>query len=577
MILALRRRCRCLLLIFPIIAHLTRTLSETTYPAHQLSKRAWVLECSNDPLPSRFGPEYVQQDSRVGAFRTLTALCTDYSDGVGIACNEQGGLRIMQPPSRLLFTQLGRAVLVYCQQNCHCVNIGPDQPAPLPERPDQCSEAETDSFDAQSECSLDSYDAWQAAQRNQNDNTLRDNYVACDGRLFGHPSDFDCQPAHQELHDLRNGGTSPESTGGLTDFHEAQSEFHYSVLWEWILPDYYYHGTCNISLQILAVPQGQGGSGRTYDFGYWSTIDRAVERIRQKCVIPLGQGGWTWTGEYNKIGVYVYAQDSEFDELSALRYNCRVDEDGREICDSEDDDYDYGLNKLLNDTHISTPSSEQGGGITDPSSSTSEQQCGGSCAAAKDCDLANNFMCASDKDIPVSSTWGTFKCRFMPDAVAVLAAAEALQVASVCRGRCLLDAHGEIEVYNSTNSISAASPSITPAPLWFNSTSPSNATFPSYATAPDVISPINGLTCPCNCTYVSQACCLSRSGMVWEAPSLKIDTVVQAPNGSVCCDTMTGDWALSRVVRDDAGVDPACSFAGLRLTNDTVALLNANN
>ena len=57
------------------------------------------------------------------------------------------------------------------------------------------------------------------------------------------------------------------------------------------------------------------------------------------------------------------------------------------------------------------------------------------------------------------------------------------------------------------------------------------------------------LACPCNCTYVSKACCNSISGMVYEAPELRLGSV-QAPSANLTCNATTGDFQLSNVTLD---------------------------
>ena len=52
-----------------------------------------------------------------------------------------------------------------------------------------------------------------------------------------------------------------------------------------------------------------------------------------------------------------------------------------------------------------------------------------------------------------------------------------------------------------------------------------------------------GLACPCNCTYVSKACCLSDSGTVYEAPNLKLGAL-HPPNSSMICDPTSGQFQL---------------------------------
>ena len=58
-----------------------------------------------------------------------------------------------------------------------------------------------------------------------------------------------------------------------------------------------------------------------------------------------------------------------------------------------------------------------------------------------------------------------------------------------------------------------------------------------------------GLACPCNCTYVSKACCESPSGFVYEAPGLRLGSL-QAPSVELTCDAMTGDFQASNMTLD---------------------------
>ena len=66
---------------------------------------------------------------------------------------------------------------------------------------------------------------------------------------------------------------------------------------------------------------------------------------------------------------------------------------------------------------------------------------------------------------------------------------------------------------------------------------------PEYAifndTAPDDSAPLN---CPCNCTYVSAACCLSQNGIVYEDPSMQIPMDPLPGNATICCNERTGHW-----------------------------------
>ena len=57
------------------------------------------------------------------------------------------------------------------------------------------------------------------------------------------------------------------------------------------------------------------------------------------------------------------------------------------------------------------------------------------------------------------------------------------------------------------------------------------------------------LACPCNCTYVSKACCNSNSGLIYEAPELRLGSV-QAPSANLTCNATTGDFQASNVTLD---------------------------
>ena len=57
------------------------------------------------------------------------------------------------------------------------------------------------------------------------------------------------------------------------------------------------------------------------------------------------------------------------------------------------------------------------------------------------------------------------------------------------------------------------------------------------------------LACPCNCTYVSKACCSSPSGIVYEAPNLRLGSV-EAPSVNLTCNATTGDFQASNMTLD---------------------------
>ena len=57
------------------------------------------------------------------------------------------------------------------------------------------------------------------------------------------------------------------------------------------------------------------------------------------------------------------------------------------------------------------------------------------------------------------------------------------------------------------------------------------------------------MACPCNCTYVSKACCNSISGIVYEAPELRLGSV-QAPSANLTCIAKTGDFQALNMTLD---------------------------
>lgn len=69
-----------------------------------------------------------------------------------------------------------------------------------------------------------------------------------------------------------------------------------------------------------------------------------------------------------------------------------------------------------------------------------------------------------------------------------------------------------------------------------------------------------GPACPCNCTYVSKACCNSPSGIVYEAPDLRLGAL-RAPSVNLTCNAMTGDFQASNLTVDvtltPRAVDPS--------------------
>ena len=157
---------------------------------------------------------------------------------------------------------------------------------------------------------------------------------------------------------------------------------------------------------------------------------------------------------------------------------------------------------------------------------------------------------------------------------------------NICRGRCLLEADGTIGLNTSLIDTNAEDATFTmPLPAnvadqIFETLAPtivsSNATFQPTSTqaiplaiatrlgfdqsfASDsyadnrsmAVEAASLLHCPCNCTYISAACCLSQTRLVWEDPSEQIQLGPPPRNATVCCNHNTGKW-----VPNSAGCQP---------------------
>lgn len=71
-----------------------------------------------------------------------------------------------------------------------------------------------------------------------------------------------------------------------------------------------------------------------------------------------------------------------------------------------------------------------------------------------------------------------------------------------------------------------------------------NGTTSSLPPGPLPSAVLDGLACPCNCTYVSKACCIS-DGIVHEAPSMKLGAL-QPPTSNVGCNATIGEFEETR-------------------------------
>ena len=145
-----------------------------------------------------------------------------------------------------------------------------------------------------------------------------------------------------------------------------------------------------------------------------------------------------------------------------------------------------------------------------------------SCFASTDCDVANGFICALNASVLVDST--------APSAFSCIPTREGIPSygtsAKQCRKRCLSDSHN-----TTTSNISLG----LVAPSSMVGDASARTLIPAE------------LVCPCNCTYISHACCLSQTKIVGVDMSQKVNISVQPPNGTAYCNTTIGLWTSASI------------------------------
>ena len=228
-------------------------------------------------------------------------------------------------------------------------------------------------------------------------------------------------------------------------------------------------------------------------------------------------------GDHQQLLLVLYARNSDFDRQMRRQISfgnpiyAREDADGNiiagGIASAPDPD----------EAHSSSGSPVANNAPTDPASNAaSGPTCGQYCWGPSNlCTDQDGCQCIADPWQGVGSAYFTGSCK--------LAYRASTAASSIGDGRELLDDIG----LNATNGrvlLSAGE---------LNSTNESsNATISiEGALAAD----LTDVACPCNCTYVSNACCRSSDGIVFEAPVLKLG-VLKAPNASYMCNTTTGDF-----------------------------------
>ncbi|KAL8855935.1 MAG: hypothetical protein Q9178_007449 [Gyalolechia marmorata] len=441
---------------------------------------------------------------------------------MGIHCNANGQKAVSQPATALFNGPPNpQALRDLCNSECWCVDIGPELPAQVQaQRPQQCSSSS--SSDGGAVVAADPAATASCAGTEFRDPAIQDN-VHCNV-FYGQPSVQSCDAAHRliatevkdpifENREFLGQGVPPFYNG----FELERT------------PQYYPEGAtaaheCTIAIDLI----DEGSTANELE--NWDYLWGRADAVIQKCVKRLGVGGWTSAGEQdNALGVSVYGPLSQYAQFLAIKYHCETTAEGSAQCESED---------VPDPKKQKTgPGDVSSGAGTSSAAQSAPVAEGGTCYKPSDCDAANDYICATDKDIPIESTsWGTFTCRYFPNAGSLIAAvATSIRVGS-CRGRCLLGAGGTIEV-------------------------PANDHVPVAAPAKTLSNSIEAsLSCPCNCTYVSRACCMSADGIVAEDATQEIVTTQLPPNGTVCCDGATGNFATSSLQTDNVTKEDAMEY-----------------
>ncbi|KAL8924953.1 MAG: hypothetical protein Q9208_003836 [Pyrenodesmia sp. 3 TL-2023] len=444
---------------------------------------------------------------------------------MGIYCTA-GGQKAVAAPGTALFNgpPNPQAFRDICAAECWCVDLGPDTPTQVQaQRPERCSTDEADPApDPAATATCEGF---------QFRNPIRQDNIRCD-LFYGQPSAQSCDAAHA-LIGTEEKDPVEESREFLTqEVSPAYNGFKLERTPQYYPTDATAAHECTIAIDMI---DGTGNNPRfrANDLENWDYLWGRADAVIEKCVKGLGVGGWTTAGEQdNAMGVYVYGPLSQYAQFLAIKYHCETNAEGSAQCDSDAPDP-----KRQKTGPGDVSSSGAGTSSTAQSAPVAE---GAPCYKPSDCDAANDYICATDKSVPGDSTsWGTFTCRYFPNAGSIVAAVATTIRVGTCRGRCLLGAGGTLEI-------------------------PINDNVPPVAAPAKTLSHTveASLSCPCNCTYVSHACCLSGDGMVAEDAGQEIVTTQLPPNGSVCCDAATGNWAVSGVQTDTVSKEGAMCATG---------------
>lgn len=495
---------------------------------------------------------------------------------MGFVCGPDGALLVLRPFSPMWIGPPDSSYLRRACFNCHCTNIAPDEPQPpAVQRPACVVDIGEDevvgpvpSYPPNPQCKISTTASGDLVE--EDDPPLYDLY-RCNEYMYGKPIFADCDDAYDEMERYQNAWEAAQPAdkvnyrpatfvgiGRLADFNSVYGANYDPELVQ--LPVARTNGTCTIT--IMQLERRHMPIFATED---WDTLLVNMQDVMFNCVEDQGIGGWVETGDLGtgedaSLGVFVYGPNSRFQQLLDIKFACTTDAEGNAECQDTDDD-DGADDQRPSKTQKTGEWAPEGqgdagqGGSSDPQPPAA-QQCEVPCSHPSDCDTTNNYLCTSSSplpdDPPIDPSFRAFCCQLVTELSDSVAASQALGP-NTCRDRCLL-------ANTAANATTCR-----------NGTTWTNTTLEILA-VPDRSYPGLALECPCNCTYVSPACCLSTDGVVFEDPSEKSPLGVQAPNRSVCCDEMTGGWREAAGVRSGYAVDPACpsnpsGVTGLELIN----------
>ncbi|CAD6584614.1 MAG: hypothetical protein ASARMPREDX12_001710 [Alectoria sarmentosa] len=548
-------------------------------PNFHASQCVKVVECDPDNIPPSTNPGGAVS-AFLSRFVSLRDLCASYPYGMGIECNPDGRLVIRHPLSLMLRGPPNSQYLLdACRDRCVCVELGPDYPdVTTPQRPACVADVGQDVVAADVQAPPPQCTAPTTLYSEGYTLDYEDRHW-CDEYWYGEPIYQDCLNALEAFQTFEDDDDTDNQAWFLGinlratyigTAHEEPPNFNQ-------LPVVKTDGILPVCRQDL--PKSQTiWSTENADAEYWWRLQDNAETVIEDCVKTQGIGGWHEAGDrsYGKkapLGVYVYHIGSMFQQMLDIKTACTTDAQGNAVCEDADElEPPAKKPKTGGGGWDAEATGDEGQGASTDPQPPARQQCNERCFEVDDCDYANGCICLTNVDVPIHSSFGTFSCAYEPDLAAEIAATKVLG-STVCRGRCLLTSTTHTNssaAWGSGNTTNDSGNTLNNSSgPWSNNSATWNSTSLEILAQPDQTYPQNTFACPCNCTYISPACCLSTKGIVWEDPTEKLAMTVQAPNGSVCCDETTGKWRKSRTVRESAAGDPACPVAVVQGVIDT--------